>query len=255
MLIETHCHLLDGRFDSDREDALNRARASGITRFVEVACEPAQWQKALDFTQEHADIFCSIGLHPHEAKLADEKMLDEIQHLISKPKVVALGEAGLDYYYNHSEKSVQKDIFIKQISIAVKTNKPLIVHARDAYDDLRTIFEKTKCYEKTKCAIHCFSGSRDDMKYFLERGFLFGIDGPVTFPSAVKLAETVKEIPLNAILLESDSPYLAPQSKRGGRNEPANLTEIAQKVAAIKAISFDEVAAATSNNAGSFFGL
>ncbi|MCB4791808.1 MAG: TatD family hydrolase [Elusimicrobia bacterium] len=252
MLIDTHAHLSDPKFSIDRDLVIKRASENGINKIVEVGCEPYIWKDSFRLAKLNPGIFCAFGIHPHEAKLASPELLKTLEDLLKYPKAVAVGETGLDYYYNHSPKEVQQKVLKLHIELAVKTGKPVIIHCRDAYKDLIEILGP---YPSIKGVIHCFSGNVNEALRLIEMGFLLGIDGPITYPKAAVLRNVVKEIPLDKLVLETDSPYLPPQEFRGKRNEPSYLAQIAEETANIKSVSIDEVSTITTQNALGLFAL
>lgn len=256
MYIDTHCHVLDPRFDTDRDAVLERAGKNGVTAIIEVGCETGDWAKILEFARSRPRTYCALGIHPHEAKDASYEDMKNLQALAKLPEVVAIGETGMDYYYKLSPRDVQVTVFQSHLALARAAGKPLVIHCRDAYVDLINILEgDIKLNGRLAGVIHCFSGSTDDARRLVSQGFFIGIDGPVTYPSAKVLRETVKEIPIEHILLETDSPYLAPQVYRGKRNEPSYLPETAKAVAEIKNIPAETVAEITTANAKKLFNL
>jgi TatD DNase family protein len=253
MFIDTHAHLLDKRYDPDRDDAIIRANKNKVEKILEIACEPGEWNAALELAVAKKGIYCVVGIHPQEAKIATPKILEDLERIAGDGKVVAIGETGLDYHYENSPREIQKKIFEHHIELSQKTGKPLVVHSREAYADLMQILKKQKFQHPRPGVVHCFSGTPDQALELIAMGFYIGIDGPVTYPKASNLKETVKRISLENILIETDSPYLPPQSYRGTRNEPSYISLIAEEIAAIKNVTTDEVAKITSENARSLF--
>ncbi len=251
MFIDTHAHLTDERFDPDRPEVISRARASGVSKIIEIACEPGYWSKALELSSANNDIFCALGIHPQEAQLSDEALFSKLSELIKNPKVIAIGETGLDYHHENSTREKQREVFIKHIELAANSGKPLVVHCREAYPDLLDILNG-KSY---RGVVHCFSGSLQDSEKLLEMGFYLGIDGPVTYPGAKELRRVVAAIPLDRILIETDCPYLPPQPHRGGRNEPSFVSLIAKEIAMIKGIDPVEISKILYNNSLDVFKL
>ena len=251
MLIDTHAHLTDKRFDPDRAQVIERARASGVSKIIEVACEPQYWQKALDLAAGNDGIYCSVGIHPQEAKLCEPDVFGELKKLAAFPKVVAIGETGFDYHYENSPRDKQREVFEKHIELSISTGKPLVIHCRDAYEDLIAVLKGRDC----RGVIHCFSGSLEDARTFLEMGFYLGIDGPVTYPKAGVLREVVKTAPLEKMLIETDSPYLPPQEYRGMRNEPSHVRFVAGEIANIRKIELKRIEEVTCSNAVTLFGF
>ncbi|MDR1695305.1 MAG: TatD family hydrolase [Endomicrobium sp.] len=250
MIIDTHVHLSDAKFDADRDETVKRAFDSGVTVLFEISCDPLEWDKALEFSKRD-NVYISFGIHPHEAEKAKEEDFFKLESLIDGKKTIAVGEIGLDYHYDFSPRHIQREVFIRQLGIAAKHNKPVIIHCRSAYEEMITLLKK---YENPpKGVIHCFSGTIDEAKVFAEMGFLLGICGPVTYPKSDKLKQVASEIPIEKLLIETDCPYLAPQKYRGQRNEPAYVTEVLRQTAELKNISFEEAARITANNAKELF--
>src|SRR3989339_631849 len=244
-MIDTHCHLLDESFNSDRKEVIERAFAEGITKIIEISVEPSLWQGSLDLCRRYNNIFCTFGIHPHDA----EKYVD-YTHLLKDEKVVAVGEFGLDYHRNNVDKKIQAEVFEKQLDIAKKINKPVIIHSREAEVDSYKILSQ---YKNLRGVVHCFSSTLEYAEKFLALGYYLGIDCPVTYPKADNLRDVVKNVPLEKILLETDAPYLPPQKFRGKRNEPSYIKFIAEEIAKIKNLSIDEVSKITDNNAEVLF--
>jgi len=245
MLIDSHAHTSDTKFDADRQEVLNRAFASGLSHIIEVGCEPPFWDKVAELSKQEK-IYSMFGLHPQDADKFNDELFNKLKTFLNDKKCVAVGEIGLDYHYENYDNKLQKEIFVKQINLALEINKPICVHCRDAYDDMVAIFKSFKVLPKG--VIHCFSGSFEQAKVVLDMGFLIGIDGPCTYPKSNKLAKVIENVPLDKILVETDCPYLAPQKYRGTRNEPAYVVEVAKKIAEVKNISFEEVCNKTLKN-------
>ena len=260
-LIDSHAHLDDGKFENDRADVIARAKAAGIKTIISVVC----WDKTkgfagLDAIKGHDFIYAAIGIHPHEAKdVKDETPFDLIRELALKMasgpgKVVAIGETGLDYHYEHSPKVLQKEVFARQVALARELNLPLIIHSREADGDTIDILKQEGAGE-VGGVFHCFSGSREVAYQALKMDFYISFSGVVTFPGADAVRETVKGVPIEKTLIETDCPYLAPVPERGKRNEPAFVLNTAKAIAEIKNLSLADVARITTLNAGELFGL
>jgi TatD DNase family protein len=253
VIIDTHVHLLDSKFDIDREDVLERAFGVGVKKIIEVSCEVDCWNKALSFSNRK-DIFISLGIHPNSVFKAKSEDYKKLKMLIQNKKCVAVGEIGLDYHYDSSPQniSIQKNSLAKQLDIAIEFRKPVILHCRDAYDDLINFFQN---YNKPipKGVVHCFSGTLIQSKIFVKLGFLLGIDGPLTYKKSNSLRQIVFETDLDNLLVETDCPYLSPQKYRGLRNEPSYIIELFKKIKEIKDISFDKVVQMTTQNAFKLF--
>lgn len=252
MIIDTHAHLTDSKFDEDRDIVLQRAFDNGINKIIEISCEQNIWDKSIEFSK-NKNIYLAFGIHPHEAKSASENDFIKLEELLKNDKTVALGEIGLDYFYDNSPRKTQREVFFKQLDIALKHNMPVIIHCRSAYEELITILKNYS--DLPKGVIHCYSGTLEQSRIFIEMGFLLGIDGPVTFPKSDKLRQIVTETDISMLLVETDCPYLAPQKYRGKRNEPAYIIETIKEIAKLKNISFEEAAERMSQNAVSLFNL
>lgn len=254
MLIDSHCHLDADRFDDDRAAVLERARHAGVRRMVTVGCDEENSRRALGLASTHDDVWATVGVHPPEAASASERFDEVLAKLAASDRCVAIGECGLDYYYDHSPRERQREVFARQIALARRVQKPLVIHVRDAWDECIELLHSEGARE---CGgvIHCFSGSLDDAKRSLELGFYLSIPGIVTFKSPGDLPEVVRTAPADRLLVETDSPYLAPMPYRGKRNEPAFVLEVARKVAELRGVELDDVVAQTGKNARALFSL
>ncbi len=256
MLIDSHCHLdyllLENGVD-EFKNILQSAWDEGIEHILNVSVTLETFPQVLEIANEYSEkITCSVGLHPSE-KVEKEPSLEDIVKLASHPKVVAIGETGLDYHYDDVSKTVQQTRFITHIHAAKKLNKPLIIHNRDAKDDLLNILKEEGASE-VGGVIHCFTEDWETAKKALDLGFYIGISGIVTFKNAEQLREVAKNVPIDRILVETDAPYLAPVPKRGKQNEPAFVKYIAEFVADLREMRFDEFAAKTTENFYRLFG-
>lgn len=249
MIFETHSHYDDKRFDLDREQVIESLK-NEVDYIINVGCDIETSKNSILLSEKYDNIFASVGFHPHNAKDCDDKALDIIENLAKNEKVVAIGEIGLDYHYDFSDRDVQKDVFKKQLELSKKLNKPVIIHSREACQDVFDIIKKSNV---NKGVIHAFSGSLEIAKEYVKLGFFLGIGGVLTFKNAKKLVDVVKEISINNILIETDTPYLAPEPVRGTRNDSHNLKHVINKIAEIKQISKDEVEKITFNNAKKLF--
>ena len=255
-LIDTHAHLDDPKFDNDRGDVIKRAMDAGIEYIITVGT----WQKEKGL--EHVTglagkydlIYAALGVHPHDAKDANDDVFDEIKKVSAHPKVIAIGETGLDYYYEHTPKDIQKAVFRKHIQIARELNLPLTIHTREAHNDTLDILAEEGARD-IGGVLHCFSGSYEMARKCLDMGLYLSFTGVVTFPKATNIHEIVKKIPIERMLVETDCPYLAPEPYRGKRNEPTFVVETAKRIAEIKGVSFDDVARITTLNAKELFGI
>jgi TatD DNase family protein len=247
MLIDSHCHIDDARFDADREVMMTRARAAGVEHFVTIGCDLETSRAAVALAHEHAFISATVGVHPHEVKLIKEGWYDELRSLARSDRVVAYGEIGLDYHYDHSPREVQRIRFREQIQLARELKLPIVIHTREAQEDTITILKEEKASELGG-VFHCFSGDAWLAKDALDMGFYLSFSGVVTFQNAVMLREIVKTVPLDRILVETDSPYLTPAPYRGKRNEPAYVRQVAEKIAEVHGIDMEKVEEATTQN-------
>jgi len=253
MLVDTHAHLQWASFDRDREEVICRAREVGVENIVNIGFDVEGSKKAIELAEKHVGVSATVGIHPHNASQLNQDVLNVLRKLSENPKVVAIGEIGLDYYRNLSPRESQKKAFEAQLSLPEELRLPVVIHDRNAHADILEILSRLK--GKMKIIMHCFSGSREMAEQCLRYGFYISFAGPVTFPNARRLHEAAKMIDVNKILLETDSPWLAPQDVRGKRNEPAFLPFIAKKMADLKGISMDELAEATTKNAREAFQL
>ena len=252
-VFDTHCHLYDERFDEDREQAYARMLAAGVKRCVCVGCDVPTSRLSIDFAQAHPGVWASAGVHPQEAKDAGPGYLDDLRGMLRQDRVVALGEIGLDYYYELSPRDVQKRVMAEQIDLALEMDVPVIFHVRDAHGDM---VEHLRSRSRLPAGImHCFSGSWEMAQELYKMGWYIGVDGPLTYKNAAKLPEIVEKFPLERILVETDAPYLAPVPMRGKQNEPAFVRYVAEKVAEIKGISVENVAKQTSESAEELYGI
>jgi TatD DNase family protein len=252
MLVDTHCHLDFPEFNHDLEPTLQRAQAAGIGKFINISASLASCRASLTLSEKHPPIYCAIGVHPHDAKDLSPVAYAEIEQLVQNKKVVAVGEVGLDFYRNLSPKEKQFAAFRKFIQLAKKYQLPLIIHCREAFGELTAVLEEEKYY---RGAIHCFSGDEAILEKMLGIGFSISFTANITYAKAENLRRIVAKVPLEKLLLETDCPFLAPQEKRGKRNEPAYLVYAARKIAEIKNISWEELAQKTTANAEKLFRL
>jgi len=249
--VDTHIHL--DLIKRNAQEVVRDAAEKKVTKMVTIGIDLESSKIALEFASRYEGVYAAIGFHPHESKFLDEENLKELEKLAKKDKVVAIGETGLDYYWKHSNLACQMEAFRKQVILAGKLNLPLIIHDRDAHQDaLKILAEEAK---SLKVLLHCFSGDLDMAKVCIERGYYLGIGGVVTFNNAKKLRAIVKEISLESLVLETDSPYLAPHPFRGKPNEPKYIPLIAERIAELKGVSVKEVAERTSANSKEIFGI
>ncbi|BCX02977.1 MAG: putative metal-dependent hydrolase YabD [Candidatus Roseilinea sp.] len=253
-LFDTHCHLDVAAFDQDRDAAMARARAAGVARFLNPAYDLESSRRTMVLAQAHADVVAAVGVHPNAAADFDGAQLAELRALACAPQVVAVGEIGLDYYWQTTPRDRQAQAFIEQLALARELNLPVIVHCRDAYDDALELLREHG-HGLPGLVMHAFSGRMEHLRAVLDLGFYIGIGGPVTYPNAHTLRDLVRAAPLERIVIETDAPYLAPQGHRGRRNEPAYLVEVAHKVAELRRLSIRDIARITTDNGRRLFRL
>jgi TatD DNase family protein len=254
MLFDTHAHLNAEEYKDDLEEVISRAQEAGVTNMVVVGFDRPTIEKAMELVDRYDFLYASVGWHPVDAIDMTEEDLLWIEELTSHPKVVALGEMGLDYHWDKSPKDIQKEVFRKQIRLAKKVKLPIIIHNREATADILEIL-KVENAEEVGGIMHCFSGSPEIARECVNMNFYISLGGPVTFKNAKKPKEVAAEVPLDKLLIETDCPYLTPHPFRGKRNEPGYVKLVAEQIAEIKGLSYEEVAAATTKNAKKFFGI
>jgi TatD DNase family protein len=253
MLIDTHTHLDDARYDADRDAMIQRARQAGVAAFVTIGCDLTTSRSAVTLADRHADIYASIGVHPHEVKHIRDDWYDELRRLAQHAKVVAYGEIGLDYHYNHSPPKDQRERFREQIQLARDLHLPVVIHTREAQEDTISILKEEKASE-VGGVFHCFSGDAWLAKDALDLGFYLSFSGILTFNNATMLREIAKQTPLDRVLIETDCPYLTPVPHRGKRNEPAFVSHVARQLAEIHPdLSLEQIEEATTENAKRLF--
>lgn len=254
LLVDSHAHLDSGQYNSDREAVITRAAANGISHILTIGCDLASSQTSCELAQQYENVYAAVGVHPHDAKEIDETALNQLELLLAQPKVVALGEIGLDYYRDHCPRDIQQSAFRQQIRLARKLKKPIIVHDRDAHDDLLQILAEEDAGE-VGGVVHCFSGDTAMARRCIELGFYISFTGNITYPKNEELREVIKAISIDKMLIETDCPYLSPQPFRGKRNEPGYVRHCAQKIAEIKGLTYADVARITSRNCYDLFGF
>lgn len=263
MYVDSHAHLEGEQFDVDRDAMLQRAKNAGVQNILAIGSGtgPGSLDCAVKLAEQHDWIYASIGIHPHEAKLASDADFFELENLAKNDKVIAWGEIGLDYYYDHSPRDVQQNVFLKQMELAAINRLPIIIHCRpsdnseNAWDETLELLKKHWAPFDLGGILHCFTGSLVHMRAALELGFMISFSGNVTFAKAQTIRDAAKEVPLDRMLIETDSPFLAPVPNRGKRNEPAFVVNVAEKIAEVRGVEKQEIARATSNNFYRFFGL
>ena len=252
MFIDTHVHLNADQYEEDVEAVIQRALAAKVEKMVVVGFDRKTITKAMELAEQYAFIYAVVGWHPVDAIDCTEEDLEWIESLAAHPKVVGIGETGLDYYWDKSPKDIQQELFRKQIRLAQKVSLPIIIHNRDATADVVRILKEEEA-EKTGGIMHCFGGSVETAKECIKMNFMISLGGPVTFKNAKTPKEVATEIPLDHLLIETDAPYLAPHPNRGKRNEPAWVTLVAEEIALLKELPVEEVAHKTTANALKIF--
>ena len=253
MLADSHAHIDDERFDADREEVVARALAAGVSLIVNIGADMASSTRSVALAEKYPGIYAAVGMHPHDSQAMQEADYRQLERWTTHPKVVAIGEIGLDYHYDLSPRPVQKEVFLRQLDLARKTGKPFIIHEREAHADMLDIIRNAA--RGLNGVFHCFSGSVETAREYLKMGFYISVAGPVTFPKSVKTKEVAKAVPLDRLLVETDSPYLTPQPFRGKRNEPAYVRLVAEEIANLRDISLVELAEATTANVRRLFNI
>ncbi len=255
-IIDSHAHLEFSQFDDDRAAMLERARAAGVETLLAIGSgtSPAErLDSAIPFAEQHDWIYATVGIHPHDANAATEEHFARLDELARHPRVIGWGEMGLDYYYDHSPRDVQQTVFRRQLGQARAAKLPVIIHCRDAWDDCLAILEEEWRASGIGGIFHCFTGTLAEARRGLDMGFLISFAGNVTYPKMQHLRDIARELPLENILTETDSPFLPPQGRRGKRNEPAFVVEVAQALGNVRNLPPEQVAATTAANFRRFF--
>jgi TatD DNase family protein len=253
-LFDTHAHLHFPEFDADREAMLERARVSGVRRMLTIGTDVETSQASIALAAREADVWATVGIHPHDAAEADAAALAEIERLASEPRVVAVGEIGLDYFRDLSPREDQHRAFRALIGIARRAGKPVVIHCRDAHEDTLAILAEERVAD-VRGIMHCFSGDVAIARRCLDLGLLISLAGPVTYPNARSLPEVARFVPGDRLVVETDCPFLPPQGYRGKRNEPAYLSITATRVAELRGETIDGLAARTTANARALLGI
>jgi TatD DNase family protein len=256
MFVDSHAHLDGKPFDSDREQVIARAREAGVQTIVAIGNGdgPAQVDCGIHLAEKYDFIYATLGIHPHEARLADDAAYQNMERLARHPKVIAWGEIGLDYFYDHSPRDVQKNVFTRQMELAAAAKLPIVIHCRpsdgsdDAWDDCLGLMREHWATNGLGGILHCFTGNWPQAKRALDLGFMISFAGNVTFPKAQQIRDAALEVPLDRMLIETDSPYLAPVPLRGKRNEPAFVKETARKLGELRGLTAEEVGKQTTRN-------
>lgn len=254
MLIDSHAHIQGKEYAGETEAVIRRACEAGVEKIIVVggAGDLSSNETAISLAESHAGLYATVGMHPHDAKDIGEGEIEKLEKLTANPKVIAVGETGLDYYYNHSPREVQRSVFASFIDMARKTQLPIVVHERDAHRDVVELLRQ-KGDGEVRGVIHCFTGDYDEARAYLDLGFYISFTGIITFKNAVALREVVRKVPLERMFVETDSPYLTPVPHRGKRNEPAYVRFIAETVASVKGLPLEQIARVTTNNVRALF--
>jgi len=254
MLFDTHAHFCDEQYDKDRSEVIKRARDNGVEYILTVSTDVASSVENITLAQNYDFIYAAIGVHPHNIIDLNNNIISALTDFATYPKVVAIGEIGLDYFYDNTPREAQKIWFAKQITLAKQLKLPIIVHDRDAHEDTMSIL-KSENAKNVGGVLHCYSGSIEMAREVMDQNFMISIAGSVTFKNANRLLEVVKYIPDDMLIIETDSPYLAPEPLRGKRNESANVKLIAEKIAKIKGKPLEYIEKITTSNAKRLFGI
>lgn len=263
MLFDSHAHLNSERYDGERDAVVEAIEKSELAYVMDIGYDLQSSVMAVEHAEKYPWCYAAVGCHPHDTKTMDEMTLNLFKGLAKKPKVKAIGEIGLDFYYDHSERDVQRYWFRRQIQLAMELEMPIVIHDRDANDEVMQILKEEGVFRKeriqklgdAKLLMHCYSGSKELARQYVKLGATISIAGPVTYKNARKNVEVVEEIPLEHLLIETDSPYLTPEPFRGRTNRPDYVEYTAKKIAEIKGITLEEVARVTCENAKHFFSI
>ncbi|HTV58272.1 MAG TPA: TatD family hydrolase [Verrucomicrobiae bacterium] len=254
-IIDSHAHLEFEQFNEDRGEMLERARAAGVEKILAIGSGtgPHLLDAAIPFAEQHDWIYATVGIHPHEAQLAAEEHYAQLEKLARNPRVIAWGEMGLDYFYDHSPRDVQQQVFRRQLELAHAAKLPIVIHCRDAWPDCLAIMEDEWKPTGLGGIFHCFTGTWAEAKRGLDMGFLVSFAGNVTYPKMQHVRDVARELPADRILTETDSPFLSPQGRRGKRNEPAYVVEVAKELGNVRNLPQEEMAALAAENFERFF--
>ena len=253
-LFDSHCHLEDERFQEDRAEVMARMEDAGVRRCILAGSDMDSSARIAKLAKEHANVYGVVGVHPHEAKTWIDECESKITEWVKEERIVGVGEIGLDYYYDLSPRDVQQEVFVKQLLLAKKLNMPVCFHIRDAHGDILSILRAHRS-ELPAGVVHCCSASLESAREYLDMGYYISFAGPITFKNANKLLDVAKFVPEDRILVETDSPYLAPVPMRGRRNEPSYVQYVAEKIAELRGISAEEMAEIATRNTCRLFGI
>lgn len=251
-MIDTHCHIDFPEFDRDREDVIVQAAEHGVDRLINIGVDRESIRRSFSLANSYENIYCTVGIHPHDSKTLTAKIITEMETMAANPKVVGIGEIGLDYYRNLSPHDVQKKAFVSQLDMAVNLNLPVVIHVREALDESFSIIGDY--VGKTRGVFHCFPGTVDDARRVIDMGFHISVNGVMTYKKA-KMAQVAEAVELKSILIETDCPFLTPEPHRGKRNVPAYVKYVCSKLAEVRGMDMAEVDKITTRNAEKLFGL
>lgn len=255
MFIDSHAHLDDNRFDADRDLLIRDLKTNGIDIVVNIGADLESSINSVELSKRHENIYASVGIHPHSADEMNDNTLRKIRELAQNEKVVAIGEIGLDYYYDNSPRDIQRECFKQQLELAKEVNLPVVIHSREASQETFDIIQEAQDL-RLRGVMHCYSGSVEMAEEYINKlGFYISIGGPVTFKNSRIVKEVVKSIPLDKLLIETDCPYLTPEPYRGKRNEPMFVKYTALEIAKLREITVEQLAEATSRNAKALFNI
>ncbi len=250
MFFDSHAHFDDRRFDDDRHEILMSMAAQGVSNITNIGADLKSSKRSVELAEKYDFMYAAVGVHPHDVKTMDDSYLSELVALSEHKKVVAIGEIGLDYYYDHSPRDAQRYWFKKQMKLAWDLKLPVVIHSRDAMEDTIKICKESKIHGGI---LHCYSGSAESTRIFLDLGYHISFAGPVTFKNARALPEVARLVPEDRLLIETDCPYLAPEPHRGQRNSSAYVRHVAEKLAEIRGVTVEHIAKITSDNAKNLF--
>ncbi|HEY7351754.1 MAG TPA: TatD family hydrolase [Terriglobales bacterium] len=263
MFVDSHCHLDGERFDSDRDQVVARAKSAGLRNILAIGTGdgPGTLDCAIKIAEQYEMAYATVGIHPHEAKLAKESDFTDLEQLSQHKKVIAWGEIGLDYFYDHSPRDVQKNVFVRQMEMARNAKLPIVIHCRpsekseNAWEDCLAVIDEHWRPSGLEGVLHCFTSTWTHAKRALDMGFMISFAGNVTFAKAQQIRDSATQVPLSRMLIETDSPFLAPVPHRGKRNEPSFVTEVARQIGELRGISTEEVGQQTSRNFYKLFSI
>ncbi|MDA1315359.1 MAG: TatD family hydrolase [Acidobacteria bacterium] len=258
MIIDSHCHLDDRSFDQDRDEVLARAKQAGVGALLSIGTGsgPPDLEAAIRISDANDSIYATVGVHPHDAEKANDQTFSDLEDLLGRPKVLALGEIGLDYHYDNSPRERQRDVFVRQMGIARTAGKPIAIHTRDAWEDTLALLDEYWVSSGLGCVLHCFSGNEQQADAAVERGFYCSYAGVLTFARADDVRAGAARVPLDRVLVETDAPYLTPAPfRKVRRNEPFYVIHTAKRLAELKRMTYEELAAQTTRNFCDLFGL